>query len=179
MKVTPVVSPISIQVRVDLETERQVIDGFGASGAWWAQDVGGWEEQKRTRIADLLFDDEKGIGLSIYRYNIGGGDGENIQDIWRRTFTVETAPGKYDLSLDANALWILRAARDRGVDNFVAFVNSPPARMTISGLTTGEKDGKSNLNPEMYDDFAQYLLDIVSPFRCGGGNPDKMDQPAQ
>jgi len=30
---------------------RQEIDGFGASGAWWAQIIGGWEESKRKEIA--------------------------------------------------------------------------------------------------------------------------------
>ncbi|MGB2862316.1 MAG: glycoside hydrolase, partial [Sedimentisphaerales bacterium] len=56
---------------------RQEIDGFGASGAWWAQIIGGWEESKRQEIVELLFG-KKGIGLSIYRYNVGAGSGEEI-----------------------------------------------------------------------------------------------------
>jgi O-glycosyl hydrolase len=62
-------------------------------------------------------------------------------------------------------MWFLRAAKQRGVENYVAFVNSPPARMTVSGLTTGEKDGKSNLKPEMYGEYAQYLVDVVRHLR--------------
>lgn len=154
-----------VVIRIDAQAEAQTIEGFGAAGAWWAQDVGGWENEKRSLVADLLFDREKGAGLSFYRYNIGGGDGENIQDIWRRSETFEVAPGEYDWSRDANAMWMLRAARDRGVEHFVAFANSPPARMTVSGLTTGEKDGKSNLKPEMYAEFSQYLVDIVRHLR--------------
>ena len=133
--------------------------------------MGGWEEEKRKLVADLLFSREDGIGLSFYRYNIGGGDGENIEDTWRRAETFEIAPGEYDWTHDQNALWMLRAARDRGVEHYVAFVNSPPARMTVSGLTTGEKDGKSNLQPEMYAEYSQYLVDVLKHLRDIEGIP--------
>lgn len=149
------------KITISPEKTYQTLEGFGASGAWWAQDVGGWEDEKRERIVQLLFSPENGIGLSIYRYNIGGGDGENIQDPWRRAETFEVSPGVYDWTRDANAIWVLKAAHAQGVEQFVAFVNSPPARMTVSGLTTGEKDGKANLRSDMYDEFAQYMLDIV------------------
>lgn len=158
-------------ITIDPQAEAQVIEGFGAAGAWWAQDVGGWEDDKRNLIADLLFARNQGIGLAFYRYNIGGGNGENIQDVWRRAETFEVAPGQYDWTRDANALWMLRAAHARGVEHFVAFVNSPPARMTVSGLTTGEKDGRSNLKPEMYAAFAQYLVDVVRHLREDEGIP--------
>jgi O-glycosyl hydrolase len=157
----PSKSPAVEEITVTPTEKHQTLEGFGASGAWWAQDVGGWEDEKRDRIVDLLFNEQAGIGLSIYRYNIGGGDGENIQDPWRKTETFEVSPGVYDWSRDANAVWVMKAAHAEGVEQFVAFANSPPARMTVSGLTTGEKDGKSNLLPEMYDNYAQYLVDIV------------------
>lgn len=162
---TFVETPETILIQIDPESAHQTIEGFGAAGAWWAQEVGGWENEKRNLVADLLFDRTKGAGLSFYRYNIGGGDGENIPDAWRRAETFEVAPGEYDWTRDGNALWMLRAARDRGVENFVAFVNSPPARMTVSGLTTGEKDGRSNLKPEMYSEFSQYLVDVIRHLR--------------
>jgi O-glycosyl hydrolase len=165
MNQTNVSTPVPITIQIDAQAERQTMEGFGAAGAWWAQDVGGWEDAKRNQVADLLFDRLKGAGLSFYRYNIGGGDGENIQDTWRRAITFEVAPGKYDWTRDANAMWMLRAARERGVENFVAFVNSPPARMTISGLTTGEKDGSSNLSPDKYAEFSQYLVDVLYHLR--------------
>lgn len=145
-----------VTLRIDAHDEAQTIEGFGAAGAWWAQDVGGWPDAQRNHVADLLFDREKGAGLSIYRYNIGGGNGENIADPWRRAETFEETPRQYDWTRDANARWMLRAARDRGVGQFVAFVNSPPARMTHSGLTTGGHSGESNLRPDAYNDFARY-----------------------
>lgn len=167
----------TVAVRIDPAAPVQTIEGFGAAGAWWAQDVGGWEDEQRTLVADLLFDPAKGAGLSIYRYNLGGGNGENIPDPWRRAETFEAGPGVYDWSRDANALWMLRAARDRGVEGVVAFVNSPPARMTVSGLTTGEKDGKTNLAPEMYAEFARYLIDTVRHLRDEEGIPVRWISP--
>jgi O-glycosyl hydrolase len=171
MESTPGTTPTPISIQIDAQATIQTIEGFGAAGAWWAQDVGGWEDDKRTLVADLLFDQEKGIGLSFFRYNVGGGDGLNIQDAWRRAETFDVSRGVYDWTRDANAMWVLRAARDRGVEHFVAFVNSPPARMTISGLTTGEKGGKSNLSPEKYTEFSQYLVDVVRHLREDEGIP--------
>ena len=51
----------------------QTITGFGASGAWWPNDADDFSASTRARIAQLLFDRRSGLGLSIYRYNIGGG----------------------------------------------------------------------------------------------------------
>lgn len=53
----------------------QTIIGFGASGAWWPDDVVGFSPASRALVARLLFDRSAGLGLSIYRYNIGGGVG--------------------------------------------------------------------------------------------------------
>ncbi|MHA2315365.1 MAG: glycoside hydrolase family 30 protein [Candidatus Hermodarchaeia archaeon] len=143
---------------------RQEIDGFGASGAWWAQIIGGWEESKRKKIVGLLFGKE-GIGLSIYRYNVGAGSGEEIGDPWRRAETFETAKGEYDWERDKNAMRILREACAIGVKNVILFANSPPRRMTKSGYTfSGKGADKSNLRDDMYGEFARYLADITEHF---------------
>ena len=161
----------SAEIRILPSEQHQTLDGFGASAGWWAQDVGGWEDEKRTHIVKLLFNREEGVGLSIFRYNIGAGIANNIQDPWRTAETFEVSPGVYDWTRDANAMWVMKAAQAEGVEEFVAFVNSPPARMTISGLTTGGVKGKSNLAPEMYDDFATYMLDIVRHLQEEEGIP--------
>lgn len=138
----------------------QTLEGFGASGAWWAQVIGGWSDRNRQRIIDLLFNPTSGIGLTMYRYNIGGGE-QGLIDPWRMTETFETGAGEYDWTHDANALWVLRAAHDAGVDKVIAFANSAPGRMTISGRASGNPGGASNLLPDMHDDFARYLVDIT------------------
>jgi len=143
---------------------RQEIDGFGASGAWWAQIIGGWEENKRKEITGLLFGNE-GIGLSIYRYNVGAGSAEEIRDPWRRAETFETAKGQYDWNRDKNAMRILRQACSAGVENVILFANSPPRRMTRSGYAyAGQGADKSNLRQDMYEEFARYLADITEHF---------------
>ena len=141
-------------MRLNPEDVRQEIDGFGASGAWWAQIVGGWEESKRREIVGLLFG-EDGIALSIYRYNVGAGSEEEIGDPWRRAQTFETAKGQYDWNRDRNAMRILRQACAAGVENVVLFANSPPLRMTKSGdAWAGRGADKSNLREDMYEEFA-------------------------
>ncbi|MCP4261726.1 MAG: hypothetical protein GY774_30125, partial [Planctomycetes bacterium] len=143
---------------------RQEIDGFGASGAWWAQIAGGWEKSKRKEITGLLFGKE-GIGLSIYRYNLGAGSGEETGDPWRRAETFETAKGKYEWDRDKNAMRILREACEAGAENVILFANSPPRRMTKSGYAfAGKGADKSNLREDMYEEFAGYLADITEHF---------------
>ena len=65
---------------IDTSKVYQTFEGFGASGAWWAQVVGDWNHiddasglPVNKRIADLLYGSKDGIGLRIYRYNLGGG----------------------------------------------------------------------------------------------------------
>ncbi len=155
---------------------RQTIEGFGASGAWWAQVIGGWSDENRQRIIDLLFNPITGIGLTIYRYNIGGGEHELV-DPWRMTETFETDVGVYDWTRDANAMWVLRAAHAAGVSDVVVFANSAPGRMTISGRAAGNPGGTSNLLPDMHDDFAQYLVDITRHLIEGEGIPVRWISP--
>ncbi len=147
-------------IRVEPTQTFQTLEGFGASGAWWSQIIGGWSDATRQRVIDLLFDPNLGIGLTMYRYNVGGGE-QGLIDPWRNTETFEVAPGEYDWTRDANAMWVLRAARDAGVTDVIIFANSAPGRMTISGRAAGNPGGDSNLLPDMHDDFAQYLVDIA------------------
>ena len=119
----------------------------------------------QDRAMDLLFSRTDGIGLSIFRYNVPVGGGEEIRLSDRKTATVEVSPGEFDLSRDSVALGFLKGAKDRGVEHFVFFVCSPPGRMTRNGLTSGGADGGSNLNPADRDDFARYLLDYSNLVR--------------
>ena len=60
----------------------------------------------------------------------------------------------------------LRAAAQRGVAQFTAFVNSPPITMTKNGKAFPDGDsGTTNLAPGMEHAFARYLADILEHFR--------------
>lgn len=174
----------TLKLTFDEKVTYQTIESFGASGAWWSQDVGGWTGlnddgvEVREQIATLLFDDEKGIGLSAYRYNIGAGTAdsgasfEGITDIWRRAESFETAPGEYDWTKDENAVWFMNRAREMGVSEIVFFCNSPLERLTKNGKGYGDEaaDGgtTSNLPKENYREFAEYVMDVVEHFVSEG-----------
>ena len=172
----------TLEITVDENTVYQTIESFGASGAWWSQDVGGWTSltkdgvELREQIAKLFFDPTEGIGLSAYRYNIGAGSAESgsesgITDPWRRAESFETEPGVYDWTKDENAVWFLTKAKDMGVSELVFFCNSPSVRLTKNGKAYGnEAEGTptSNLSEENYEAFANYVLDITEHFISEG-----------
>jgi len=162
------------RVTIDWNTEHQVIDNFGASDCWSMQKIGAWSEENKNRIADLLFSPEKGIALSAWRFNLGGGlnyEEMGGPDSWRTVETFEVAEGEYDWSRQAEERWFLGAAKARGVEQFIAFCNSPPGRMTRNGRTfASNQEGSSNLKDGFEGQFARYLADIAEHF---AENPDE------
>ncbi|PPK87094.1 O-glycosyl hydrolase [Neolewinella xylanilytica] len=159
---------------LDPTVRYQTVHNFGASDAWTIQYVGAnWPEEQRNEIADLLFSKETdeegnpvGIGLTAWRFNIGAGsqaqgDGSGITSEWRRAESFGNPDGTYDWSRHAGQRWMLQAAKDRGVETFIGFVNSPPVWMTRNGKAWSEDGKESNLQPEHYADFADYLVKIV------------------
>ncbi|MEM6748842.1 MAG: glycoside hydrolase [Planctomycetota bacterium] len=159
-------SRVSIAFRIDDPQQR--IDGFGASGAWWASVVGQWDQGKLDTILSLLYAPE-GAHLSIYRHNIQAGGGDEIVNAWRTTPTIETQPGRYDWSADPGSHRVLRAVRELGVEHMVFFANSPPPRLTISGMVSGGGEGGVNLRPGAERDFARYLVDVAEHWRTDLG----------
>lgn len=165
----PVTAENRILLTVDLGQTYQQIDNFGASDAWSTQFIGHWPDEKKNAMADLLFSVEKdaqgkpkGIGLSLWRFNIGAGSAENtfIKDEWRRAESFLQPDGSYDWSKQSGQRWFLRAAKERGVDQFLAFVNSPPLTMTKNGKAFASH-GQVNLSPERYDEFSDFITQVL------------------
>jgi O-glycosyl hydrolase len=153
---------------IDLGTRYQVMDNFGASDAWTIQQLGSWSEENRNKVADLLFSLDRGIALSLWRFNIGAGtNNDSIHNRLRTEETLELKEGKYDWTRQATQQWFARAARSRGVPELLGFVNSPPARMTRNGLTNswGDETSTTNLKPGFETQYAKYLCDIVQHFQ--------------
>ena len=169
----------AIVFKIDASKTFQTIQNFGASDAWSCQFVGHWPDQKKQAIADLLFsqnlDDKgnpKGIGLSLWRFNIGAGSAQQgqqsgINDVWRRAESFLEPDGSYNWDRQAGQVWFAKAAKNLGVDKLLIFPNSPPVNMTTNGKAYSS-DGNSNLTPEKYDDFASYLSTVVSGFKDKG-----------
>ena len=155
------------EITVDVNKRYQTIDNFGASDCWSMQKIGTWVAPLKEHVADLLFSKDVGIGLSAWRFNIGAGiNFTTIHHPWRTVETFEVDQGEYDWSRQEEERWFLQAAKDRGVDQFIAFVNSPPARMTRNGYTNCTNGlGSSNLKEGYEGQFAKYLVDILKHFR--------------
>ncbi|WP_165823832.1 glycoside hydrolase family 30 protein [Pseudochryseolinea flava] len=169
------------KIVVNLNEQHQKIQNFGASDAWTCQFVGQWPEEKRSQIADWLFSTEvdaqgkpKGIGLSLWRFNIGAGSAaqDNISDEWRRTPSFLLSKGKYDWNNQPGQLWFVDAAKQRGVSKLLGFTNSPPIQFTKNGKAYSSNGEEANVAPENYLNFATFLIDVVKAFKARGTSLD-------
>ncbi|MDE6659060.1 MAG: hypothetical protein K2K01_02955 [Eubacterium sp.] len=149
----------------------QKMNGFGASACWWSKDVGGWENSKD--ILSLLFSKENGIGLNIYRYNLGAGtkDDDNLYVQGNRTESFMKADGTYDFTADANAQKALAQAKELAGDDLrvTLFCNSAPVAITKNGKGYGsarkdEDPWECNLDEKNYGAFADYCYDTADYF---------------
>lgn len=163
-----------LTVTIHPSETRQEIIGFGASDAWSTQFVGkNWPEAKRQQMADWLFSKEldpsgnpKGIGLSMWRFNLGGGSQEqgaqsDINDEWRRAESFLSGNGQFNSSAHQGQRWFLAAAKDRGVEHFAAFVNSPPVYLTKNNKAYNSGGSSANISSENYSAFADYLVESL------------------
>jgi O-glycosyl hydrolase len=161
-------------IKIWLNQEQQTMDGFGASDAWRCQMIGKyWPIEKRNAIADLLFSKEvdrngnpKGIGLSIWRFNIGAGsyeqgDSSNIADEWRRAECFQRPDGTYDWTKQEGQRWFLQAAKQRGVENFLAFTISAPVHMTINNKAFSPQKVNMNIKRGKLPDYAEFLVETI------------------
>jgi O-glycosyl hydrolase len=168
--------PAALTLTVEPEATAQRMVGFGASDCWSIQHVGEWPLEQRSAIADLLFadgldprNDPLGIALSVWRFSIGAGSSRQggFGRLWRDAdaFYNDDFTG-YDWNRLQGQRWFLQAAKARGVDRFIAFVNSPPVNLTKNGLAycNGET-GSTNLAEGREDEYAAYLAAIVTHFR--------------
>lgn len=156
------------------EQPLQVMEHFGASDAWSMHIIGKWPQERQNQVADWLFSTEndangkpKGIGLSLWRFNVGAGSTEQgeasqIGSLWMRTECFLQPDGSYDWNKQQGQRNFLRLAKERGVSKFLAFLNSPPVYYTRNGLATNTgRDGTLNLKDEHYEDFARFLATMI------------------
>ena len=151
----------------------QTIAGFGASGAWWVNDLTNFSASAQAQVASLLFT-SSGIELSQYRYNIGGG-GVGVSVAARAPQSFLTSSGSYDWSDDPGGQYFLKAAATDGVPDLVGFVNSAPGKYTTNGENC---DGEINAADDAA--YGTYLATIVSHFAAEGvdiGQISPMNEP--
>lgn len=164
----------AIRYQIESSHPCQTMSYFSASDAWSMQFIGLWPQEKQNQIADWLFSTEndasgkpKGIGLSLWRFNIGAGSTEQgkesqIGSPWMRTECFLKADETYDWNKQQGQRNFLKLAKERGVNKFLAFLNSPPVYYTQNGLATNTgRGGTANLKEDCYEKYARFLADVV------------------
>ena len=168
----------SVTFTIDTVKTAQTIENIGASGAWFSGGIGKyWPDSIKNKMAELLFSkafdkqgNPSGIGLSAWRFNVGGGTAEQgnssgIADPVKRVECFLSPNGSYDWSRQSGYLWFVKQAKKYGVENLIAFSNTPPVQFTKNGLGfKTEKDYTANLRDDKYGDYASFLSTVVQHF---------------
>lgn len=172
------------QVTISPNTTYQTIQDFGASDCWTADFVGKYfSEAEKEKSARWLFSREfdingnpEGIGLSMWRINLGAGsaeqsNGSGIDDITRRGYCYLDAKGTYDWTKSSGQQYFMQQAKKYGVDHYLLFSNSAPVQFTKNGkafANAGEQG--CNLSDNHYGDFANFLTTTTKHFIDEGYN---------
>ena len=170
------------ELNVNLATNLQTMESFGASDAWQCNFIGkNWPTDKKNHIADLLFSKEldnegnpKGIGLSLWRFNLGAGsteqgDASDIGDEWRRTECFTTDGVSYNMGKQAGQVWFMKAAKERGVEKLLAFTNSAPVYLTNNGKAHATIKEYYNLKDGKMPDLADFWVNSIDKLKTEHG----------
>jgi O-glycosyl hydrolase len=179
---TPPVVSATRDLNVNLDMNLQTMESFGASDAWQSNFIGkNWPADKKNYIADLLFSKEvdadgspKGIGLSLWRFNLGAGSAEqgeasDIGDEWRRTECFTTDGVTYDMNKQAGQIWFMKAAKNRGVEKLLAFTNSAPVYLTNNGKAHATIKQFYNLKDGKMPDLADFWVNSIDKLKTEHG----------
>lgn len=158
-------------------------EGWGVSLAWWAAVFG-----DRNDLADAVFttravkvDSETlpGLGLTMVRYNAGASSWNEIggrkmgvskiihryrqmEGFWLDDRSADPKSPSWDWSVDGKQRAMMAKAKDRGVNKFELFSNSPMWWMTRNDNPSGgPKPTDDNLAAEHEKNFAIYLATVA------------------
>ncbi|THV40128.1 RICIN domain-containing protein [Glycomyces buryatensis] len=171
----------AVTVGIDPSYQGAEWEGWGTSLVWMANATGGYPDEIRNQLADMVFGDE-GLNLNIARYNIGGGNAPNIDNEYLRGGASAVPgfwnapegtthedkdwwdpenPDHWNWDADANQRWWVDQVKDE-VSHWEAFSNSPPYFQTNSGYTSGGFDPNADqIRSETVDEFALYLTEVM------------------
>ena len=125
----------------------------------------------------LLYNKDNGIGLNIYRYNLGAGSAgdKHISIANRQTECFLNKDGTYNFSADASAQKALQSAKAACGENLrvTLFANSPPVSMTKNGAGYGsplknDEEWVTNMDSTKYSAYADYLYKCTEYFVSEG-----------
>ena len=172
----------TVTFTIDRSKTAQTIENIGASGAWFSEGIGKyWADSVKNKMAELLFSkafdqngNPLGIGFSAWRFNIGGGtteqgDSSGVSNPTKRVECFLSSNGTYYWNKQSGYLWFVKKAKEYGLENLIAFSNTPPVQFTKNGLGfKTEKDYKANLRDDKYKDYANFLATVIQHFDSAG-----------
>lgn len=168
-----IVSAQNQTITFDPALRHQTFQGFGQGSMH--QQTPRWFDAYSTatleRILDSLYTlKDDGLGMSICRFNFMVGDAPDHTHMNRRPggsrspLGLEPTPGNFDWSSHDKLIWHAVGAQKRGA-TMLAFWNSPPFWMTLSGCTSGGKDPSiNNTAPEFEKAFAVHIATVLKHY---------------
>ena len=170
-------------ITINPESKYQTVEFWGAADAWSGNFVGKyWSENSKKQISDYLFSQENdksgnpvGIGLSIWRVNLGAGTleqvGADINPYQRRAEAYLNIDGNgYDWGKCAGQEYFMEEAKKRGCNQFILFSNSPLVHYTFNAKGYAPTLNRANLREDCYDDYAKYLVNVTEHLMDKGYN---------
>ncbi len=185
-----VISPVASftlstqKVSVNKTEVFQEMEGFGASDCWLPNTIGQYWTSNRLQLARWLFSrnitskgEVQGIGLSMWRVNLGAGTAElgaaggiNDDNVGNRAESFMDANGVYDWKKCAGQRYFMEQAKNNGVEKFILFSNSPLVQFTKNGQGRSDSGRYANLKDEGYAPFAEYMAEVAGHFVAEGYN---------
>lgn len=160
-------------VSINPEVTYQTMQGIGASDCWLPNQIGQYWGLTRSDIARWLFSQEirngipQGIGLSMWRVNLGGGTAEqgDAGKISANNRAEAYLTGStYDWNKCAGQRYFMEQAKIAGCESFVLFSNTPLVQWTKNGYGFSQSGANTNLKDEHYGDFATYMATVAKHF---------------
>lgn len=177
---TPTFTLSTEKISVNPDKKIQEMEGFGASDCWLPNQIGQYWTANRLQLAQWLFSrtiskdgDPQGIGLSMWRVNLGAGTAEqgdksNMQANNRAESYL--TDGTYNWNKCAGQRYFMQQAKINGVEKFILFSNSPLVQYTRNGMGYSDNGGSTNLKDDCYDDYAEYMAEVANYFVKSGYN---------
>jgi len=130
----------NVSVNVDYTTQRQTVEGFGASVTWVANDIDSFSAAKQTQIFDLLYNtSQPGAGLSWVRV------GSFLCDF-------NPSPGVFDWNhwgIQSGMRWLQRVNANYGVNKYIVSTWSPPGWMKDNNSCTNGGHVRAQYYPNL------------------------------
>ncbi|KYG40842.1 glycoside hydrolase family 30 protein [Acidomyces richmondensis BFW] len=144
---------------------KQTLTSFGASGAWWPNDLIHFPISKQKELGHFLFS-EDGLHLSSYRYNMGGDGGNDTQQVTTNGSRVESfllRNGTYDWNRDHAGVTFLQMAQQYAVPYITFFINAAPSHIATNGAACGW-----NMTANKIPEFANYIQTVLGHWLQNG-----------